>query len=1145
MKMSVRYFPLYLLLISALVLSPCYGADTTAPRPVPAKWRIVPITLGPNSIQMAAITALDQAGSVPIQYLFECSDNPAASSTWQTDTNYIATGLTPSTVHTFRVRARDSALNMTSWALARSATTDAVTTPPVLRLDLNYSQDNNEPNTQTSFVQFSTTNTGSEVNGIIIDLSGSINTVRRDDPCGGWSRYAGTPVMPGDPCYYSPRAGEKIYRDFVYGVNPSGVTITLWGLGINRDCNITIWSWDSQSTGDANRVAEWYANGTHLFDADFIGGAANQPLQDNYSSSSSNDFWKWAFSGRATSDDLGRIILTSERGPSSPEDQPFAFVNALQVEPNALIPFIPTKYAQRPVPFNEAEDAPIDAALNWLKGGLAETHDVYFGTNETAVTNANRSNPLGVLVSQDQEPNTYDPYGAAGFFQLNTTYYWRIDEVNSAPDNTIFKGETWSFRTSPTAVVEDFDSYEDHAALRNIWQNSGTGAEVSVKTSIARSGNSMRYLYNNNLPPYYSEVSTDVADLGINDPNWLGLGANTLVLYFYGKPSNPIDEQMYVKLTDGDNPPHTATVTYSNMNDVRLKQWNNWSIELTEFTGVNLSNVAKITIGFGNGSPGDAGTVYFEDITLDSRFDRYQSAAGEVYANTVYQELEGFGAAASWHEYEVLDTLSQTEREKLYDAVFDELGLDIYRVRNSYGYDSGYLNRSAQIIAGGKARNPSLKVMISSWSPPTSFKSNGILENGGTLIKDATDPNNSAPHYYIYKRFAEWWADSLEEWGNQGVVADYINIQNELDYVASWASCRFEPSENADFAGYRQAFEKVYEELYSRMGPNMPKMLAPETAGFYRLYQYIDSLANLSHVYGYAHHLYNGGGSYYNPDGYITSMQYYRDYYNNKPRMMTEFSKGDDDGDVTTFPEAMNLAQLMHNTLVFENASAYVYWELFWTPPKGLINYVGSPTGGATFAPNPIYYAFKQYAAFTDPGWHRVRTWTDLGDRGDLRISAYKSPDGQQLSIVLINLSYDNMGLTLNLNGFPLNNSGIYRTSETENTVYIGPFDENSVLILPRRSITTISNASCSNCDSVLAAGHGLTSDISGDCYVNYEDLEIITDNWLDDCTEPENCEGADFAPTDGYVNFFDLARFAEQWLLCNDPADTACIENW
>jgi hypothetical protein len=84
------------------------------------------------------------------------------------------------------------------------------------------------------------------------------------------------------------------------------------------------------------------------------------------------------------------------------------------------------------------------------------------------------------------------------------------------------------------------------------------------------------------------------------------------------------------------------------------------------------------------------------------------------------------------------------------------------------------------------------------------------------------------------------------------------------------------------------------------------------------------------------------------------------------------------------------------------------------------------------------------------------------------------------------------------------------------------------------------------DCGDVQDADYGLLSDINGDCYVNYIDLKIITDNWLrTDCTGPGNCEGADFEPTDGYVDLADYSTFAEQWLLCNDPTDVSCTPNW
>jgi hypothetical protein len=65
------------------------------------------------------------------------------------------------------------------------------------------------------------------------------------------------------------------------------------------------------------------------------------------------------------------------------------------------------------------------------------------------VNDASRANPLDVLVSQDQTAVTYD----AGRLEFGQTYYWRIDEVNAAPDNTIFKGEIWSFTVEPFAYA--------------------------------------------------------------------------------------------------------------------------------------------------------------------------------------------------------------------------------------------------------------------------------------------------------------------------------------------------------------------------------------------------------------------------------------------------------------------------------------------------------------------------------------------------------------------------------------------------------------------------------------------------------------------------------------------------------------------
>ncbi len=118
--------------------------------------------------------------------------------------------------------------------------------------------------------------------------------------------------------------------------------------------------------------------------------------------------------------------------------------------------------AGSPDPADEATDVRPDVVLSWFPGELAATHDVYFGTAQGDVNDAGRTNPLGVLVSRNQDANTYDP---DGLLTLGQTYYWRVDEVNAAPDFGIHKGEVWSFVAE--AVVAPIENVMATASTSN------------------------------------------------------------------------------------------------------------------------------------------------------------------------------------------------------------------------------------------------------------------------------------------------------------------------------------------------------------------------------------------------------------------------------------------------------------------------------------------------------------------------------------------------------------------------------------------------------------------------------------------------------------------------------------------------------
>ena len=86
--------------------------------------------------------------------------------------------------------------------------------------------------------------------------------------------------------------------------------------------------------------------------------------------------------------------------------------------------------ASNPNPANGATLVPITSSLSWTAGSGATSHDVRFGT----------ANPPPFI--SNQTGTTYDP----GTMSPNTTYYWRIDEKNTAGTTT---GVVWSFTTLP------------------------------------------------------------------------------------------------------------------------------------------------------------------------------------------------------------------------------------------------------------------------------------------------------------------------------------------------------------------------------------------------------------------------------------------------------------------------------------------------------------------------------------------------------------------------------------------------------------------------------------------------------------------------------------------------------------------------
>ena len=411
------------------------------------------------------------------------------------------------------------------------------------------------------------------------------------------------------------------------------------------------------------------------------------------------------------------------------------------------------------------------------------------------------------------------------------------------------------------------------------------------------------------------------------------------------------------------------------------------------------------------------------------------TAKSQIDINKRYQKIEGFGASGA---FRTMEFVSNKHKAELYKLLFKDLGIDIFRIRNTYDINSNDFRDTAEIVKGGKAAlGGNLKILISSWSPPAYLKSNGSTIGGTLAKKDGK---------YVYDEFAQWWLDSLLAYKKAGVKADYITMQNEPDFEAKYDACIFSPSSDTNMAAYDAAAEAVWQKLNTKMGSSMPKMLDPETMGFSNAPGYIEKL-NSSHTYGYAHHLYDCSGCGSAPDRLIPKMVSFTKFnsqHGDKPLFQTEY-----EFEPNSWTGAMNTAILMHNSLTIEQAASYLYWDLFWSPGSGMV----SLDDANSYTIKPVYYAFKQFSAFTDPGWQRVDAATE---NTGLRMSAYISQDNKKLTAVIINTADIDIALDCSFKGFSASKGEIYRSSQTEKCVNVGIYKENEPLKLPANSITTL-----------------------------------------------------------------------------------------
>ena len=424
------------------------------------------------------------------------------------------------------------------------------------------------------------------------------------------------------------------------------------------------------------------------------------------------------------------------------------------------------------------------------------------------------------------------------------------------------------------------------------------------------------------------------------------------------------------------------------------------------------------------------------------------SAHVAINIESRYQSLAGLGSTLAYAEP---DVIQYPNADELYAAMFENLGLDMLRLRNRYGYtgDDDLTSAATIINAGTASLGYRPTVILASWSPPASLKANGATVCQGE--QDNCTMTRLPGGGFDYGAYAAYWLDSINAYTAIGAAPDYIAIQNNPDFIPTAADpgegCKFLPTEGTstvtvggqevslEFPGYLQASNAVLGQ-FQRLGV-MPKIIAPEVTTPALVGEYLGYL-DISSFDAIGHHLY--GSTPGSPDLAQLQQLDALSQSTGRPMFQTEMTA-----------DGLGTAELIHQTLVTEGASVYLHNALVApTVDSGALIVVG----GTNLTLQPAYHALRHYARFTNPGWVRVAADSD---QSNLLALTWVSPAGA-VTVIIVNTGVEPFNVELGLDVSDTAQSQVTRTvfDGVEQSADLGSLPSDRVVRLPAHSIVTV-----------------------------------------------------------------------------------------
>jgi len=310
------------------------------------------------------------------------------------------------------------------------------------------------------------------------------------------------------------------------------------------------------------------------------------------------------------------------------------------------------------------------------------------------------------------------------------------------------------------------------------------------------------------------------------------------------------------------------------------------------------------------------------------------------------------------------------------------------------------------------------------FSPPGWMKSNGTVENGGTVPEEYDEEFGEfcAGYAKLFKQH-----NGIDLWG----MTPYV----EPGFRQGWASCTFTAPRLAET--FRAIGARLEKENMSAL-----KFFAPEHMADYRSMQYLQYLFKDTAATRYLDAVSLHGSN----DSLTWSSLVRKCEEYNKPIWHTSTANGwpklagwDERG--------MTVAQSLYRALRFGKITLWT-WFVTNTSTRSAEEGGGVTTNGK---PNSGYYATKHYSHFARPGAVQIRS---ASNDTNVLATAFHHPELKTVSIVLINTSTQEKAIQLN--DAPGGTYKMYTTSAQDTFALKGEYATNQSVTLPSRSITTL-----------------------------------------------------------------------------------------